>query len=169
MRKLGLNGPTRHRLEQVVKRSKNVRELKRAQALLWVDEGEGITQVAKRLCVTRQSIYNWLEWLKERKGRIVERLKDAGRSGRPRSKSAVVDKELGCLLETAPSEFGYQAIGWTNPLLRQHFSSSYDLKVSHQTIREAIGRVGYRWKRPRYVLSRRPKHWRQAKGGSKKD
>ena len=111
---------------------------------------------------------SWIDWLKERKGRIVERLKDAGRSGRPRSKSAVVDEELGWLLETAPSEFGYQAIGWTNPLLRQHFRSSYDLKVSHQTIREAIGRVGYRWKRPRYVLSRRPKHWRQAKGGSKK-
>ena len=37
------------------------------------------------------------------------------------------------------------------------------------TVRRALHRLGYRWKRPRFVLSRRAEHWRQAKGGSAPD
>lgn len=168
MGKLGLNTPTRRQLEQVLAHPENARRLKRAQALLWVDDGEPLSHVAQRLRVSRQSIYNWVEWIKLRKGRIVERTHDKDRSGRPRTKSDIVDERISSLLQTGPSEFGYQATGWTNPLLRDYFYKKYRLEVSHQTIRDAIKRAGYRWKRPRYLLSRRPKHWRQAKGGLKK-
>lgn len=168
MGKLGFNGSTRRQLEQVLTHPEHGRQLKRAQALLWVDEGEAITRVAKRLRVDRQSVYNWIDWIRHRRGRIVDRLKDAPRSGRPKSKSEVVDEALPHLLEATPSEFGYQASVWTNPLLCVHFRKFYHLEMSHQTLRDAIHRAGYRWKRPRYVLSRRAKHWRQAKGGLKK-
>jgi transposase len=168
MGKLGLNGPTRRQLEQVVVRPENARQLKRAQALLWVDEGEPVYGVADRLRVTPQSVYNWIGRIKHRKGCIVERTFDSARSGRPRTKSDIVDEEIGELLQLEPSRVGYQTTGWTNTLLREYFSRQYSLQVSHQTLRDAIKRAGYRWKRPRYVLSRRPKHWRQAKGGLKR-
>lgn len=168
MGKLGLNTPTRRQLEQGLVHPENARQLKRAQALLWADDGEPISRVAQRLRVSRQSIYNWVDWIKHRNGRIAKRIEDKARSGRPRTKSDMVDEEMLDLLQTDPSEFGYQATGWTNPLLCDYFCKQYSLTVSHQTIREAIQRAGYRWKRPRYVLSRRPKYWRQAKGGLKK-
>ncbi|OGG43829.1 MAG: hypothetical protein A3F84_20250 [Candidatus Handelsmanbacteria bacterium RIFCSPLOWO2_12_FULL_64_10] len=168
MGKLGLNTPTRRQLEQVLACPEDVRQLKRAQALLWVEEGEPVSRVAEHLRVSRQSIHNWVNWLKHRNGRIVKRIEDQARSGRPRTKSDMLDEEMSLLLQTDPSAFGYQATGWTNPLLRDYYNKQHRLNVSHQTVRQAIQCAGYRWKRPRYVLSRRPKHWRQAKGGLKK-
>jgi hypothetical protein len=51
------------------------------------------------------------------------------------------------------------------PLLRHHLRRQ-GAEASATTIRRALRRLGYRWKRPRFVLSRRDPHWRQAKGGS---
>jgi transposase len=165
---LELSPVTREQLEKVVIRPESTRQLKRAQALLWVDEGEPISWVADRLRVTRQSIYNWIDTLYQRKGSVAERLEDAPRSGRPRTKSDRADQVVPQLLETDPREHGYRATGWTNRLLRDSLHRQYDVKVSRYTIQQAVKRAGYRWKRPRYVLSRRPKTWRQAKGGLKK-
>jgi transposase len=165
MGKLGFNVFIRRRLEEVLTHPEDGRQLKRAQALLWVDDEEPIKRVAERLRVDRQSVYNWIDWVNQRQGQVVERLKDADRSGRPREKSDVVDEELPRLLAADPKQYGYRATGWTNQMLRDYIHKRIHLRVSHQTIREGIERAGYRWKRPRYVLSRRVKHWRQAKGG----
>jgi transposase len=167
MGKLGFNAFVRRQLEEMVMHPENGRQLKRAQALLWVDDGEPIKRVAERLRIDRQSVYNWIDWINQRQGRVIDRLKDVDRSGRPREKSDVVDEELPQLLVVNPQEYGYRATGWTNQMLRDYIFRQHHLQVSHQTIREGIERAGYRWKRPRYVLSRRPPTWRQAKGGSK--
>jgi len=165
---LGFRAATREELEKVLVHPGSARQLKRAQAILWVDGGEPISQVAERLRVTRQSIYNWIKTFYERKGSVAERLEDAPRSGRPRTKSDRADQVVPPLLETDPGEHGYRATGWTNRLLRDFLDRQYDVTVSRYTIQQAVKRAGYRWKRPRYVLSRRPRTWRQAKGGLKK-
>ena len=64
MGKLSLNPSTRRQLEQIVARPDSARQLKRAQGLLWVDKGESVTSVTKRLGVKRQSFYNWRDYLK---------------------------------------------------------------------------------------------------------
>lgn len=167
---LDLNAATRRQLEEVLAHPCNVRQLKRAQALLWMEEGDTVTCVAERLRVSRQSVYNWTDWIQHRKGQpVAKRLEDALRSGRPPDKAEVVDRVIRQLLSGDPQKEGYRATGWTNPLLRDFLQRQYHLEVSHQTIRQAIFRAGYRWKRPRYVLSRRPATWRQAKGGSNVD
>jgi transposase len=163
-----LHASQRGRLEEVVRHPADARQLKRAQALLWVDAGESVGEVAHRLRVTRQSIYNWLDRIPHREGSVAKRLRDAPRSGRPRAKSDVVDPVVALLLRSDPEQYGYCATGWTNALLRSFLRTQCALKVSHQTVRKAIRRAGYRWKRPRYVLSRRSKTWRQAKGGLKR-
>lgn len=165
MGKLKLSPSTRRELEQIVTHPDSARQLRRAQGLLWVDNGESVSSVTKRLGVTRQSFYNWRDSLKQRSGSIRRRLEDAPKSGAPRRKSDQVDKVLPDLLATHPQEKGYRATGWTRRLLTDYFVRVHQLKVSSFTLKKAIRRAGYRWKRPRYVLSRRPKHWRQAKGG----
>lgn len=164
---LGLSHATRQQLEKILAHPDNPRQLKRAQALLWVDEGDSVTAVAQRLRVSRQSIYNWIVWIRQRGGQpVAKRLCDADRSGRPPEKARVVDEVIANLIGTDPRQKGYRATVWTNPLFREYLRAEYGLEVSHQTVRESIHRAGYRWKRPRYVLSRRSKYWRQAKGGS---
>jgi transposase len=165
---IGFNASTRKRLEKVIVHPESPRQLKRAQALLWVDDGEPVRGVADRLLVTRQSIYNWIDNIKGRKGFICKRLEDAARSGRPRRKSDIADQVVPKLLEADPTKEGYRSTGWTNHLLRDYLNRKYSVEVCSYTIQKAIRRAGYRWKRPRYVLCRRPKTWRQSKGGSKK-
>jgi transposase len=165
---LEVTSAMREQLEKVLVHPGSVRQLKRAQALLWVDEGEPISRVAERLRITRQSIYNWIDAIHQRSGSVAKRLEDLPRSGCPRTKSDIADRVLPQLLGTDPREQGYRSAGWTNRLLKDHLYRHYGVTVSGYTIQQAIKRARYRWKRPRYVLSRRPRTWRQAKGGLKK-
>ena len=69
------------------------------------------------------------------------------------------------VMDARPSEYGYQAEGWTAALIRYHRQATDGIEVSETTVRRCLKGVGYRWKRPRYVLARRDPFWRQAKGG----
>ena len=57
------------------------------------------------------------------------------------------------LLARDPQAHGHQATGWTVPLLRTELART-GTAVGERTIRRALKRLGYRWKRPRYVLGR---------------
>jgi transposase len=91
---------------------------------------------------------------------------DRPRAGRPRRLAEQVERVLVTVLETAPPSQGYRAAPWTTPLLCQYLREHQGLAVSAVTVRRCLHRLGYRWKRPRYVLARRSRYWRQAKGGS---
>ena len=161
-----LSRKERRALEQMVPRLRQAQQLRRAQALLWLDSGESVPQIATRLRVSRQSIYNWVaRFVTCPKRDLAERIKDAARCGRPRTASGVIDPLIDQLIDTDPRQFGYAATVWTAPLLRHHLEQSEQLAVSVQSVRRAIDRLSLRWKRPRYQLSRRAPHWRQAKGG----
>ena len=67
-------------------------------------------------------------------------------------------------MPTAPTDHGYRHPAWTTPLLLAHLTRA-GVEASDVTVRRALHRLGYRWKRPRFVLARRAEHWRQAKGG----
>ena len=47
-------------LETVAARTTDAHILRRAQALLWLDEGETVPEVAAQLRVTRQAVYKWV-------------------------------------------------------------------------------------------------------------
>ncbi len=56
---IALSNRERGKLEQVVAHSPNARQVKRAYALLWLDNGEPFQEIAARLGVVRQTVYNW--------------------------------------------------------------------------------------------------------------
>jgi transposase-like protein len=51
----------RERLQQLARRARDVRLLRRAQALLDLDAGESPGVVARRYLVTRSTVYNWIK------------------------------------------------------------------------------------------------------------
>jgi transposase len=164
---IGLSRAGRRALEAIVARPKDVRQYRRAQALLWLDEGERPVMVAQRLRVHRDTIYAWAARFRQRGlQRVPARLMDAARAGRPRRLAERGERVLVTALETAPQSLGYRAAQWTTPLLRHYLREHQALAVSEVSVRRCLHRLGYRWKRPRYVLARRSPHWRQAKGGS---
>lgn len=162
---LSLLAKERGALEELVAQSKDVRQLKRAQALLAVAAGEAIADVARRLQVARNTIYNWIARFQERAGKIAQRLVDAERPGRPNDLIQSIREALPKLLAKKPTDLGYRHAEWTVDLLQAQLRLQ-ELDASDKTIRTALHELGYRWKRPRFVLRRRAETWRQSKGGS---
>ena len=163
-----LSSAGRRALEALVARPRDVRQYRRAQALLWLAEGERPTAVAQRLRVHRDTIYAWATRYRGRgRQRVAGRLLDRARAGRPRQLAVRVETILVTVLETEPCR--RRAIG--RPSGRRRYcanicASIRALAVSEVTVRRGLHRLGYRWKRPRYILARRSPCWRQAKGGS---
>ena len=161
---LRLSARDRDTLSEKARSSTDARETRRALALLDLDAGEPPTKVAVRYRVSRSTVYEWpARWGNTDRPR-ADRLRDADRTGRPPSTRDAVGEALAELMPTAPAVHGYRHPAWTTPLLLAHLRRQGG-EVSDTTVRRALHRLGYRWKRPRFVLSRRAEHWRQAKGG----
>jgi transposase len=156
----------RNALECFVRATSDGRLLRRAEALLWLQEQESVTEIARRLRVSRQTVYHWAAHFSQRQGTIAERLADGAHSGRPAVLANHMDPIINALIDEDPRDYGYAAAVWTAPLLRCHLNAQHGINASEQSVRLAIDRLGLRWKRPRYQLSRRSATWRQAKGGS---
>ena len=162
---LRLTARDRNTLAEKARSSHNAREARRALALLDLDAGEPPTRVAQRYRVSRSTVYEWAARWEDTNRPRADRLRDAGRSGRPPDTRDAVEAVLADLMPSAPTDHGYRHPAWTTPLLLAHLARGHGLEVSDTTVRRALHRLGYRWKRPRFVLSRRAAHWRQAKGG----
>lgn len=142
------------------------RELRRAQALLWLGAGEGVEEVAARLRVSRQTVYNWRARFSARHELTpAARLADGERRGRPRAARGLIEPLIAEVIEQDPREFGYRSTVWTAGLLAEYLEDSCHVQVSLRSVSYALEREQLRWKRPRHRLALRPATWRQAKGG----
>ncbi len=162
-----LSGHERIKLEQLLEHVQDSRVILRAYALLWLDDGESISEVAARLSVTRQTVYNWCRRFQESSTLdFIKRLQDAPRSGRPATATDETVAELiDSVIESDPRDLQYRSTVWTAPLLVRYLSDERKIKVSDDSVRRVIEKLHIRWKRPRHSLAFRSATWRQAKGG----
>lgn len=157
----------RRALEDLTIRTDEAKSLRRAQTLLWLDDGDSVEEVAERLLVSRQAVYKWISHFQTRDGLpIVDRVAEGQHTGRPRTVQGVIDPLIDAIIDSDPRDLSYRATVWTAPLLKQYLLDTHSLDVSRPSVSLALDRLRIRWKRPRYSLSRRPATWRQAKGGS---
>lgn len=153
-------------LEILLKTTDDVRQLQRAQALLWLNEGESVAEIAERLRVDRRTVYNWLSRFEQRKDHPVDtRLADGLRSGRPLTAKGLIDPWIDLVIDSDPRDFGYRSTFWTAPLLQTYLHEEHQIVVSQKSVMRALDRLEITWKRPRHRLALRAAHWRQAKGG----
>jgi transposase len=144
-------------LENLVVRTKNAVHLRRAQALLWLDAGEPVPEVAARLRVSGRTIYNSVARFRGDPALdLPTRLSDGIRTGRPRTAQGIIEPLLLEVIDQDPRELGYRSTVWTAPLLTRYLAEQHHIHVSRPSVSLAIARVGLRWKRPRHNLARRP-------------
>lgn len=161
---LRLSARQRQELQALVAGARDAQVLKRAQGLLAVADGEPVPAIARRLQVCLKTVYNWVQRWMTRNAAAAACLTDQPRSGRPTTLRDQVAENVGKLLETKPRDHGYRQAEWTVPLVRGHLAQQ-QIEASSTTIRQQLHKLGYRWKRPRFVLRRRSRTWKQAKGG----
>lgn len=142
----------RQALERELNQTEDLSLYRRLLALLEVDQGRSIAEVARELHVDERSIYRWINRYQAAGGQV----RALGRRlvlGRP----AKWSKDLQDLLESAlaqpPVEIGYPANTWTLPLLQAFLAVFFPgQEVSICTLRRRLREMGYVWKRFRHVL-----------------
>ena len=99
---------------------------------------------------SRASIYNWMAaW----RSAGLAGLCEAPHLPPLPAHTLPLEALLTALLRDDPQAHGHHATGWTTPLLHGEARRAGH-RVSEHTVRRAVRRLGWRWKRPKYVLGR---------------
>jgi transposase len=151
---LTLSAWQRRRLRSQLHQTQDARLYRRTLAVLEVAQGQSPTQVACRLGVSRRMVYYWIEDYTQRLDPAALILEYS--PGRPSLWTEEARSLVQELLTRSPSERGYYAVNWTVPLLQEELRHATGLCFSDDTIRRELHRLGYVWKRPRYVLDPDP-------------
>jgi len=150
----------RRDLEQAAAHARQTRAWKRYQALLLLGDGQSYTQVAQNLRCGSSTVYRWVAIWRAQGG---EHLAEGPHPGRTRRLDAAADARLQALLGSDPQTHGHHTTGWTVPLLLTALAAG-GWVVHEHTLRRTLKRLGYRWKRPQYVLGRPDPAYAEKKG-----
>jgi transposase len=136
MTSITLSDRSRRELEDLLTHTPSAKERCRAQAVLWLAEGESVEQVAELLHTSRQTIYNWTERFEQRRGLdLRSRLADAPRPGRPPTALGIIDPLIAEVIDTDPRNLGYHSTVWTTPLLGEYLKQVHGIEVSRKSIK----------------------------------
>lgn len=159
---LGFNRHDIPRLTKALQGITEVRLFQRVQAVLWVAQGEPISEVAALTGVSPQTVYNWLQrYLAYHQATA---LADAPRSGRPVAAPQLTAAHILQHLQENPLRLGYRTTVWSVQLLAAHLSRHYRCPITPATLRRRMRAMGLRSKRPRYVYEEKAPHRAQKKG-----
>jgi len=158
----------RERLELGL-RSKDLYELRRCQILLASARGEWVPRIAATLGCNDQTVRNVLREF-EREGLDACLARGSTRPHTIHTKvDEVADEHLRALLHQSPRTFGKPTSVWTLELVAEvSFAEGVTAeRVSAETIRQAIGRLGVRWKRAKqWITSPDPEYARKKVGAT---
>ena len=140
-----LTASQRRTLRAQLRRATDASYYRRLLAILELDRGQAVAEVAALLQVTRQSVYNWARSFEACPEPAT--LQDRYGVGRPSAWTEGLEALLLASLEQRPDELGYDGVNWTVPLLREHLYHRGGHWLSDDTIRRELDRLGYVWKR----------------------
>ena len=155
-----LTATQRSDLEAAAAAEQGVRRWKRYRAVLRRGDGMPVAAVARAPRCSVASVSAWTaRW---RRGGVAG-LREGAHGGGKVKLGAAGEAGLARLLAADPPARGHRATGWTVPLLRGELMAA-GYAVGERTIRRALHRLGYRWKRPRYLLGRPDPDYAAQKG-----
>lgn len=154
MSSLRLTDAQRRRLEQQLRDTTDAGLFRRTLAVLEAAAGRPIAEIARMLHTSRVSIYHWIACYDQAHSPTA--LADRRGGNHPSLWTDDLQAALLASLRRRPEDFGYQAVEWTIPLLREHLGRWREEGVSEASVRRQMHDLGYVWKRPRYVLDPDP-------------
>ena len=148
---LTLSQDERAALEAAQDQRLKVRHWRRYPAGLLRGPGMLVKDVARALSCTEASVSNWTAaW---RRGGAAGGAEGVHRGAARRLTPAAEAPRQALLVEGDPHAHGDAATGWTAPLLRPELAQRGG-PTAERTVRRTLHRLGWRWKRPKYVLGR---------------
>ena len=142
----------RRRLMRVVHKTRDKDHARRALASLRLAEGLPVSEVARRLCAVRSTVYRWRGGF-ECEG---ERGLESTAPGRaPWTLTPAVAERLGELLRERPRVFGYLRSRWSSQMLARELTVQLGVLIHSSTVRRWLPRLGFPWRRARPTLCKR--------------
>ncbi len=132
-----------------VYRTWDARVARRAHVLLLLDDGRSYREVRAILYASNDLIAQCVQ--RFRQGGIHEAL-EPHRAPRTPSDDDWLPVVVAWLSNTTPQNFGYFRQRWTCAMLAEVLAWEHGIHVSSETVRRALHRAGYVWRRPRPVL-----------------
>ena len=139
----------RRQLQRLSQRSKDAGLMRRSLVLSWLLRGCSVSDVSENLMVARSTIYRWIGWFCEAGVAGLQR----GPGGR--TASVVTDalmEALEGLLDETPRTFGFLRTTWSSELLAKALYEYHGLELHASTVRRALRRTAFRWRRARPTL-----------------
>ena len=156
----------RERLERGLAKSREPKFRDRCRAVLWSEEGRSMGEVAGLLRVHVSTVWRWFADYRRFGIKGLEVEKPAGRA-------RLIDEDGEAALEEAlrhnPRDLGYVFTRWTLPTLIEYLYERVHVRVSIDTVRRALRRLGYRFKRPKLSLKHKQKPWRVRRATAERD
>ena len=150
------------RLTKALQCATDARLFQRVQAVLWVAQGDTISEVAELTGVSMQTVYNGLQHSLARQQ--VAALADAPRSGRPVTAPRMTAAPIRQHLQCHPLRFGDRTTVWSVTLLAAPLRRQYAGPINPPTLRRRRKAMGLRCQRPRYFYEEKAPHRAQKKG-----
>jgi transposase len=160
MRLVDVRDDDRRALDAALRTTRRVREWRRLQAVRLLADGQEAPAVAQALGCSASSVYYWADDWREAG---LAGLAEGPHDGRPRRLDGDAEATLTQVLTDDPHAYGYAATDWTVPLLRTELAQRGHA-LSERTLRRTLHRLGFRWKRPKYVLGRPDPAYEAKKG-----
>lgn len=150
MGSLSLTARQQRELDEQLRSTADANVYRRTLAILEVGAGQSVTEVARILRVSRVSVHHWVACYGQSRQAACLLDHREGHRG-----SVWTEEFVAVLLDglnRPPEHFGYQAVEWTVPLLREHLERWGGQPVSQRSIRRRLHELDYAWNRPRHVL-----------------
>jgi transposase len=156
--RITLNNTQKLELQQVARQAIG-RTSERAHFVLMCSQGYSAPEIGRLMGYDTQTVCTWLRTYQNR---ACPGLADQPRSGRPRKQphlTAIVQAQA----SQPPPNSGYLQACWTVALLVLHLVQHFKVVASPSSVRRALHRAGFGWKRPKLAPARRPDPRKEAK------
>lgn len=149
---LRLNRWERKRLIRIVQSARDAGHVRRAQAVLSLDEGLSVAETARRLKAARSTVYRWVQWF-ESGGEDALRWSHPGRE--PWTVDEALMELISRLVMEYPSAWGFLRSTWSSEMLARTARKELGATVHASTVRRLLPRLGFGWRRSRPTLCKR--------------
>ena len=139
----------RRRIEKAAARSRGPKYRDKCRAVLWSCDGRPLGEIAHLLGVDPTTVSRWVhDYRRFGFGGL-----EVGKSpGRPLLIDPDGEAALAEALQLNPRDLGYPFTRWTLQWLADYLYEAIHVRVSIDTVRKALKRLGYRYGRPKLSL-----------------
>lgn len=157
-----LTSDQKNKLEARLKMSQELGKMSQSKqilALLAVNEGIDLEQVAITLQLSSETVRKYIKEFLLKGQNSLERKKQ---SGRPAKLSKVQKKELAQIIEKGPQEAGFSGACWRSPMIAELIHEKYKVSYSVFYIAELLKNMGFSYQKAKFVSDHKDEVKRQA-------